>query len=469
MEERQFFKSLSWLLVLNLLIKPVWLFGIDRQVQNVVGHEAYGTYFALFNLCYVLLFMADAGLSNMVAQKLAATEALNLRQLLRLKGVLLGLYAAACLLVAWLSGVREWAVLVYLVLVHGLTSLFLFLRSLLTAKQYFITDAYFSVLDKSLLIALCAAPLYGFFRPMTILLFLQLQTLSISLAVTGLALFLYFKKEITAGPLVPLKALASGTAPIVLVVLLMAMHNRFDAFLLERLRPDGAEQAGIYAMAYRLLDAANMAGFLTGSFLVPFLARHQGNKTLMQRVVVFSRHGLLFLAAGVVAFVFVFAPWLLQVLYRTSGTFRVSVLQLCLLSLPAYYLSHIYSSALTATASFQPLVRILLGAVVVNSILNLWLIPLYGAVGCSVAALVSQYGCGLLLWRTASRKLQLSPALGTAFLYPAAAFLAALGFWLAQSLTQNGWIILSSLAGLLLAVFIMQRNRLRKVFLSFHN
>ena len=59
MKTSSFFSGLSLLLLFNLLIKPVWIFLIDRPVQNAVGHEAYGTYFALFNLTYVLLFVAD--------------------------------------------------------------------------------------------------------------------------------------------------------------------------------------------------------------------------------------------------------------------------------------------------------------------------------------------------------------------------------------------------------------------------
>jgi hypothetical protein len=45
-----FFKNLGRLLFLNGLVKPLWIFGVDRQMQNLVGFEAYGTYFSLFNL-----------------------------------------------------------------------------------------------------------------------------------------------------------------------------------------------------------------------------------------------------------------------------------------------------------------------------------------------------------------------------------------------------------------------------------
>src|SRR6478672_9205778 len=80
MRSKSFFKGLSWLLVLNLLIKPVWIFFIDRNVQNAVGHEAYGRYFALLNLSFLFLFLSDAGLSNMMNQRLASEHPVQLRQ-----------------------------------------------------------------------------------------------------------------------------------------------------------------------------------------------------------------------------------------------------------------------------------------------------------------------------------------------------------------------------------------------------
>lgn len=468
METKRFFKGLSWLLVLNLLIKPLWIFAIDRRVQNIVGHQVYGVYFSLFSLTYVLLFVADAGLSSMVTQRLALAERLNLRQLLRLKVFLLLLYAAVCAMVAFIAGISHWQILVYLILIQCLLSLFIFLRGLLTARQLFRTDAFFSVLDKALLLILCIGPVYGLFWPMTIALFLQAQTVSIFVATTVLSIFLVKKHLITPGDNVTLKTILDWVRPFVFILLLMSAHNRFDAFLLERLRPDGALQAGIYAAAYRLLDAANMIGYLTASFLVPFLSRHRHQHQLVQRVLLLSRHGLLLCAIGVAVFVFVFVPWLQQILYHTSSPYSNTVLQLCLLSLPAYYLTHVYGSALTATAHFSLFIKMLFYSVIINIILNVWLIPIWGALGCCIAALITQYGCGILLWLAASKKLSLSLSAGSTILYLAFAAILWVSFYYGQKLTGTLWIILSSIALIAFVLIIAQRNAIKKIFLPFY-
>ena len=466
---KHFFKGLSWLLVLNLLIKPAWIFLIDRQVQNIVGHESYGTYFALYNLTYVLLFVADAGLSNMLAQRLAAQQALNVRQLLRIKLLLLLCYALACTGAAALSGVTRWEILFYLVGIQALQSLFGFLRSLLTARQLFQPDAFFSVLDKILLLALCIGPVYGVLRPITILLFLQLQTLSSTVAVGCLLLFLWRKQSFSSGPATTLRSIVAWTTPFVMILLLMSTHNRLDAFLLERLHPDGAVQAGIYATAFRLLDAGNMIGYLTASFLVSFLARHQNDRRLFQQVLLLSRHGLLLMATGAVAFVLAFTPWVQAVLYHSADVNSTIIMQLCLATLPASYLTHVYGSALTATAQFRLFILVVFFFALLNVLLNLWLIPLYGARGCCLAALASQYGCGITLWLTTSRRLAVSPAIASMAAFAALALLLYFLFFYSQKLTGNVWIILTSIALPAAVLLFTQRSRVKKLFLPLYS
>jgi O-antigen/teichoic acid export membrane protein len=58
---------------------------------------------------------------------------------------------------------------------------------------------------------------------------------------------------------------------------------------------------------------------------------------------------------------------------------------------------------LTALGHTTILLGVTAVAVVVNLLLNGWLIPLYGAKGAAIAALVSQSGYGLALWYLSSR------------------------------------------------------------------
>jgi len=61
---RRFFKNLSLLFLLNILIKPLWLFGIDLAVQNTVSEAEYGIYFSLLNFSLLLHIVLDLGISH---------------------------------------------------------------------------------------------------------------------------------------------------------------------------------------------------------------------------------------------------------------------------------------------------------------------------------------------------------------------------------------------------------------------
>src|SRR3954471_9347927 len=74
MSHSKFYSSLLLLIILNAIIKPFWIFGIDRQVQNITGVPEYGTYFALLNLSIVFNFLLDWGLTNFINRELAAKK-----------------------------------------------------------------------------------------------------------------------------------------------------------------------------------------------------------------------------------------------------------------------------------------------------------------------------------------------------------------------------------------------------------
>src|SRR5829696_7468029 len=282
MKKLHFFKGLSSLLLLNLLIKPIWIFLIDRQVQNTVGHEAYGTYFSFLNLSIVLLFIADAGLSTSMVQQVADKKKIGTRQLLQIKFVLLLVYILACLLAGWISGIKELRLFVPIMFLQAIGSLLLFLRGLLTGNQFFRTDAYFSIADKTLVILFSSIFLYGWLQPITLSAFLQVQLLATFVVCAVLLVFVIRKNLLVDDITGERSSILLGVIPFAIIILLMSMHYRLDGFLLERWRTDGALQAGYYAMAYRLLDVANMIGYLTASFLVPFIARNKNDKPLMQ-------------------------------------------------------------------------------------------------------------------------------------------------------------------------------------------
>ena len=413
-EHTRFYSSLGRLLVLNALIKPLWIFGIDRPVQNLAGTAIYGTYFSLFNLSFVLSFLLDWGLSSFINREIAAAPMAQQTKTgiyFRIKLLLVLVYALLVFTIARISGIENMKWLWLLIAIQALTSLFLFTRSIISAHQWFGADAWFSVLDKMLMILLCGGFLiFPVLGGLGIDRFLWIQVACTAIALlTALALLLQRGVAIWS---VPYKEkvlpLLRSALPYALIVLLMSAHYRLDGFLLERMHPQGAVEAGRYAGAYRLLDAANMAGFLFASFLLPFVARHQQALSKANEAVLFIRHFLLLLSTGITVLVLLFSSWIQSLLYHDQSPEAVQIMMYCLPVLTGYSLVQVYGTVLTATGHIQTFCMIVAGALLMNTLLNLLWIPSMGALGSCYAALISHSVCGITCMLVARKKTGIS-------------------------------------------------------------
>jgi hypothetical protein len=63
---REFLINTLFLVVINVIIKPFYIFGIDRAVQNRVGEVNYGIYFALFSFTFLFQIINDFGIQNFI-------------------------------------------------------------------------------------------------------------------------------------------------------------------------------------------------------------------------------------------------------------------------------------------------------------------------------------------------------------------------------------------------------------------
>ena len=83
---RVFVTNLALVLVLNLLVKPFYILGIDAAVQGRAGTEAYGGYAALLSLSFLLNILLDVGITNWNTRHVAQNTGM-MRARLRLNSV----------------------------------------------------------------------------------------------------------------------------------------------------------------------------------------------------------------------------------------------------------------------------------------------------------------------------------------------------------------------------------------------
>ena len=430
MAARPFYRSLSLLIGLNLLVKPLWIFGIDRPVQNIVGHEAYGAYFALFNLTLILNILLDLGITPFLNRSVAAHPdegpALFLRAL-RGKMMLTILYGIIVTAIAWITGIRDLFLLLSLILLQVMTGFNMFFRGYLSASQLFTSDSFVSVTDKFLVILMAGALLLfpGTWGGITIERFVWIQILALfaSVSLSLMLLLLQGKKVRISGTVTLDRALFIETLPYAINIFLMGVLARSDGYLLERLHPNGPREAGIYAMGFRLLDSFNMVGFLFAGFLLPYIARRWPDRGEVARVLLMCRHFLLFTSTIAVAFVAACPGWTSGLLYHDRSEYPSRVIVASLASLPFLSLTHIHGTLLTAVQEIRLFLRITFVFACLNIVLNIMLIPRYGAWGCALTALITQAAYALTTL-VASRRRTGIPAHGTSMAMVAACGLA---------------------------------------------
>ncbi len=415
--KKHFISNLLLLIFLNLLIKPFWFFGIEVGVQNRVGEEVYGFYFSLFSFAFILNMLLDVGINNYNNRAISRDPALlrgNLAAIVPLKFVLSIVYAGAALLTGKILGYsrEQFSMLWVLVLNQFLASFILYFRSNLSGLQYFRTDSLLSVMDRSLMILFTGLLLWGHVarQPFRIEWFVYAQTASYALTLLLAASIVRYR----SGPFLKnldVKAslkILKLSYPFGLLILLMALFNRLDSVMLERLLENGREQAGIYAQSFRIFEAASQFSFLFAMLLLPMfsrLIRLKGDINGLVRIAL-----PLLMTAGLSGAISCnwYKTEIMALLYDSHTAYSSIIFGWLMISFLFVSTTYLYGSLLTANNNLRLLNILASFTVLLNLSLNLILIPRHQAQGAALASLFSQGFFAISQWFMATRLLRIS-------------------------------------------------------------
>lgn len=397
---RKFFTNLSLLIFLNLLIKPFWIFGIDRTVQNVVGAEEYGLYFSLFNFSLLLNILLDLGITNYNNRNIAQNNQLlskSLSNIVGLRFILAIVYAVATIIAALFIGyeLRQFQILLFLILNQFIASFILYLRSNLSGLHYFKTDSFISVLDRLLMIIICSVLLWSnvFNLSFKIEWFVYAQTGSYIITLIITSLIVYNKTDFLKlnFDTTYFIAILRKSYPFAFLALLMMFYFRIDSVMLERMLPNGKEQAGIYAQGFRILDAASMFAFLFASLLLPMFSRMLKQRESIHNLTLFSFLLLIVPTIGISLSAYFYRVEIMDLLYHQHVQSSSSILGILMLGFIGVSVTYIFGTLLTANGNLRMLNIVAICGVLINIGLNLILIPKYFALGSAVASLITQW------------------------------------------------------------------------------
>ncbi|TFH28125.1 MAG: hypothetical protein E4H10_01495 [Bacteroidia bacterium] len=415
--KKHFISNLILLISLNLLIKPFWIFGIEVGVQNRVGEEIYGFYFSLFSFAFILNMLLDVGINNYNNRAISRDHALlkkNLAAIVPLKFALSVVYAGAVLLLGKILAysAEQFSMLWILVLNQFLASFILYFRSNISGLQYFRTDSLLSVMDRSLMILFTGLLLWGNLtrEPFQIEWFVYAQTASYALTLIAAASIVRYR----SGSILRLINLSGSlkilrlSYPFALLILLMALFNRVDSVMLERLLENGREQAGIYAQSFRIFEAATQFSFLFAMLLFPMFSRMIRQKQDINGLVRIALPLLLTAGlSGAISCNF-YKVDIIALLYDSHVTYSSGIFGTLMIGFLFVSTTYLYGTLLTANNNLRQLNMAAAITVVINIAMNLILIPRYQARGAAIASLVSQGFFAITQWFLAIRLLNIS-------------------------------------------------------------
>lgn len=401
---KRFLSNIGLVVLLNLLIKPIWVL-TEMEVQDVVGHDAWGMYAAALSFGFLFLTLADLGI-NYYAAKVLAGAPDRLRdyfpQLVSVKLILLLVYPALMYAVALALGYEPtqlWLLLL-LCLVQAGAQFMEFFRANFRALQRFRLDALLSVFDRVLLLGLVGLL---FVTGLTIQSFVYARLLAVGLSALvfyGLLIRLY-------GWLRPrfrwtvVRELVSFSLPFAAITMLSSIHDKVDQVMLERLVGD--VPTGLYAAAYRWLEAFSMYLWTVLPLFFARFAYVQREPAEQQRLLHLGQLVTGLPLTFVCAFGVFFGDKLLF-LYDRSSPAELATMLACLQALFVALLINgnlaVFSTLLSATGHERFVNRVLVVSIALNVLLNALLIPSFGAVACAWATVASFLltGSGYLLY-----------------------------------------------------------------------
>jgi O-antigen/teichoic acid export membrane protein len=396
---KKFILNLVLLLLLNFLIKPFYIIGIDAEIQNRVGAEIYGQYFSLLSFSFLLNIVLDVGIVNYNTRNISQHSFLLQKyfgHIISLRLLLSFAYVLITFAFAFILGYEQSSLVIlgWLVLNQILASLILYVRSNLAGLLLFKRDSIVSVLDRFLLIVICGLLLWGGIteKPFEIFWFIWAQTFAYGVTFLIALYFLIskqkvsklrFKKKISL-------SILKKSFPYALLILLMTVYYRSDSVMLERMLEDGKTQAGIYANGFRFFEAANNIALLFATLLLPLFANLIKNNKSIESLVSLSFRILMSGAIAISLICFYYSFNLMSARYSFNNEESSVVFGLLMFCFVFISSTYIFGTLLTANGDLKTLNKIAFAGVILNIGLNLVLIPLYKAYGAAIASLVTQ-------------------------------------------------------------------------------
>ena len=454
MRQRTLLFNLTALVSAQALIKLI-NFAVSIAVVRYLGAQELGRYAYVLAFAYPFGIVADFGLATFAIREISREPARGPEVVAGLRRAVLllsGLGSVAMMSVAMMAGHDTTTMLCM-----GLAALSMLLSAATTPFIVALTAR-----EDLHLVSVHRVAASTLVAVVTVIVLLQegasLGLLVASAAVNGLMLvFAHFLAGSMPSPPVVLstrvRTMIRQALPFGLLMLGYALYYRVDMIMLHWLREP--RDVGLYAAAYRFLDAVILLAASIGGPFYPRLSNMvgrdpQGIRDLLEG----TWKPLLVLGLPVLIGTFFLADSLTQMLFGDEFVEAGVVLKVLILgSLPLLWIT-IPNQALLAADVVLPLARVYGLSVAVNVLLNVALIPRWGPVGAAVATVACEWLNLALVVKMVRREFGLSLSYEGLWRYVVAAAVLAVVLWGSRDLALALEVFLGALAYVVSLFFV---------------
>ncbi|MEP7196665.1 MAG: polysaccharide biosynthesis C-terminal domain-containing protein [Saprospiraceae bacterium] len=398
--KRSFLINITLLLLANLLIKPFYLFGIERKLQYIVGNIEYGHYYNVLSFTLILQFINDFGIQNYTSRLISQNRIdanTHAKSLVSFKLILSFFYLILTFIVAglWYGSKLDLSLVMHLTLNQILISLIFFLRSNISGLGLYRTDTLLSILDRSLLILMMGSLIYfsDHREWINISLFVWIQTISLAICVVLSVVILVYNKyhfKIITISYSEFKSILNICLPFALIYISSVFFMKSESIWLEKLLYNGVEESGIYASCFRLYDALCILALSFSALLLAMFANLYSDSERLKELLSLSIRILFVIAIFCSLFGIFYINEISQMLNTNSNSYSNNIFILLLLAFIPGSINYIFGAYYQACHKEKTLVKIYFTIAIISIALNFITIPTYRAQGSAFAYLCSQ-------------------------------------------------------------------------------
>ncbi len=382
------------------MIKPFYLFGIERKVQLMVGNEQFGAFYTIFNFTLILHFINDFGIQNYVSRLVSQKERdarSEVGVLIELKSILAIIYLLLTFVLSiyWFGNNFSPTFILHIAVNQVLVSVIFFLRANISGLGLYFTDTLLSILDRTILILTMGYFLYipVLHNPISVNTFVWAQSWSLLITVVICLVLLYrhhFTIQSFEFKFSAIKKVIKVCLPFSMVYLGYSLLTKGDSLWLEHWLIDGKVEAGLYASCFRLYEALTIVALSFAGLLLPMFSKIVMDLKKLNALLGISLIllWLISLFCGLTGCFY--SSWINELINHDKDMYRNQIIGLLSIAFIPASINFIFGVFFQAVHKESLLYKIYFGLALLSIILNYWFIPQYRGIASAFIFLIHQ-------------------------------------------------------------------------------